>query len=343
MRHVMKLRLSERYELINSVRQKTGFTREKVADLLDVGVRTVARARAYCNDPAPLPRRGRPPVLLPQHIEYIKARTIANPCLTNEQLAKELRNMYPELQKARVHETTVMRARHELNLNYLPMRASCVPSSEAEKRRVKWCQAQQSCDTDWHKVVFTDESWFEMGTRKKYCWRAADDYRPEVTRIKRAHPPKVMIWAAIGYNFKGPIVFINDTVDADVYINDILLGSKVVDQADRAFGRGAWLFQQDNARPHISREAKLRMAEMGIKLLEEWPPYSPDLNIIERVWAIMKLRVDQQEPRTLQELKQIILDVWQNLTLETINSLVAEMPQRLIQVIANEGRTIHHI
>ena len=60
-------------------------------------------------------------------------------------------------------------------------------------------------------------------------------------------------------------------------------------------------------------------------------------------WAIMKRTIDQQRPQSIDELKQTILNVRENVSYNTINALVAEMPRRLIQVIAMNGMTIQHL
>ena len=116
-----------------------------------------------------------------------------------------------------------------------------------------------------------------------------------------------------------------------------------IDDEDSVYGFNQWYLQQDNARPHIKKYILDAMASLRIQILPGWPPYSPDLNIIETIWAIMKRRIDQQRPQSIDELKQTILNVRENVSYNTINALVAEMPRRLIQVIAMNGMTIQHL
>jgi hypothetical protein len=57
----------------------------------------------------------------------------------------------------------------------------------------------------------------------------------------------------------------------------------------------------------------------------------------------MKRQVEIENPQSAFALEQVVQRVWDNLGLELINSLVAELPRLLIQVIAEEGRTIQHL
>lgn len=48
---------------------------------------------------------------------------------------------------------------------------------------------------------------------------------------------------------------------------------------------------QDNAKPHVAKETMEFMRYEKIKILKDWPPYSPDLNPIELMWAILKKKL----------------------------------------------------
>ena len=149
-----------------------------------------------------------------------------------------------------------------------------------------------------------------------------------------------MIWGAIGRNFKSKHVVITGQITGDVYFDEIICGSGLPEDADAVWGLGNWVLQQDNARPHVRKDVLEAMSNLMIDLLPQRPPYSPDLNVIETVWAIMKRRIEAQCPGTIDELKNLIFQVWNSLSFETINSLIDEMPSRLQKVIALEGYTI---
>jgi transposase len=75
------------------------------------------------------------------------------------------------------------------------------------------------------------------------------------------------------------------------------------------------------------------MNEHGIQVLENCSPYSPDLNIIEIIWAIMKRRVAKVNPKTKKELQVTVKIVWEELSYETIEKLLDSIPYRLQAVV----------
>lgn len=53
-----------------------------------------------------------------------------------------------------------------------------------------------------------------------------------------------------------------------------------------------------NAPAHNSKETKMVLKELGIEVLDR-SPYSPDLNVIEVVWAIMEKKMKSTIPTQL--------------------------------------------
>ena len=47
------------------------------------------------------------------------------------------------------------------------------------------------------------------------------------------------------------------------------------------------IWQQDNAPIHISKKTKKFLNNKEINIMT-WPPYSPDINLIQNLWAIVK-------------------------------------------------------
>jgi hypothetical protein len=132
------------------------------------------------------------------------------------------------------------------------------------------------------------------------------------------------------------------TVDWKYYPDEIICGG-FLDAADRAFGDFNWVFMQDNARPHVCKAMMEAFTNLAVQVLPSWPPYRPNLNITEIIWAIMKRRVEARKPKTLDVSIAVLSEVRGNLFMSTINRLIAQMASRLIQVIAGNGHTIQHV
>lgn len=54
-----------------------------------------------------------------------------------------------------------------------------------------------------------------------------------------------------------------------------------------------FIFQQDGARPHTAAITRKTLSDEGVSVLK-WPPYSPDLNIIENIWGLVQARMDKK-------------------------------------------------
>jgi transposase len=79
-------------------------------------------------------------------------------------------------------------------------------------------------------------------------------------------------------------------------------------------------------------------ADNRIQLLENWPSNSPDFNVIENCWNIMKKKVAAHRPTSEEDLKDVIKHVWATeITSEYCKTLVHSMPSRITAVLKNKG------
>jgi len=69
----------------------------------------------------------------------------------------------------------------------------------------------------------------------------------------------------------------------------------------------------------------------------DFPPYSPDLNPIENLWADLKRRVETRHAQTTQELEAHLKEEWETTSPTLLASLAHSMPARCSAVLANKG------
>lgn len=67
-------------------------------------------------------------------------------------------------------------------------------------------------------------------------------------------------------------------------------------------GPGMYILLQDGARPHTAPLTTTAFRRLHINTLANYPSSSPDLNIIEHIWAWIKLKIKSHSPRTRNEL-----------------------------------------
>jgi transposase len=77
----------------------------------------------------------------------------------------------------------------------------------------------------------------------------------------------------------------------------------------------------------------------------EWPPYSPDLNAIENLWAILKEKLGCLPPPSNRgEMEARVKEVWMNDA--TISQACAKlsdsMPGRIEELFRNKGGATHY-
>lgn len=184
------------------------------------------------------------------------------------------------------------------------------------------------------KLVFTDESWLSCNeaTGKRQVARDRGDVIP-LERKSRWNLPCVMIWASIGYNYKGPLV---------------ILPSKRTDDEQRCFRLDAVGYRrrclckivpdlqskgltlvQDGARSHAAGSTIAYLQRKNVDFVDDFPPYSPDLNMIEPIWHILAQRIGLRCPMTVEDLIRDAKIEWEALPMSIVNAYIDHFPSAL--------------
>uniref|UniRef100_A0A9J8DLJ4 Tc1-like transposase DDE domain-containing protein n=1 Tax=Cyprinus carpio carpio TaxID=630221 RepID=A0A9J8DLJ4_CYPCA len=132
----------------------------------------------------------------------------------------------------------------------------------------------------------------------------------------------------------GPLCFIKGRVNAASYQE--ILEHFMLPSAEKLYGDEDFVFQHDLAPAYSAKTTGKWFTDHGITVLN-WPANSPDLNPIENLWDIVKRKLRDARPNTLDELKAAIEASWASITPQQCHRLIASMPRRIEAVISAKG------
>jgi transposase len=278
---------------------------------------------------------GAPPKVTNPILDRIEVLTVRNRRITNGTIQGTILGEFHVM----ISQSTITKYRKELGFKFGPPITTFFLTETQVEARLKWAQKEIVHQRDWDRVLFTDESYFVLGEDHRYLWRRPGECGPDVQAPKKKYNTKVLVFGGFCATFKTLLIVMESgTVTSVVYIRDCLGGSQLITGMDLAFGPNQWTLMQDGASAHTSRLTMQFLEDMHVHVLEDWPSGSPDLNPIENLWAIMKHRVSEVNPQTVEQLKEVIIGVWNGITQGEMQRLAHSMPSRLWSVIHAEGR-----
>lgn len=337
-----KISIKERREVVKSLWNNGTRNVNELHKITKFPLRTLYRWSSQLKKTKNLKQRcrpGRPKVLSPKKQRHLGQLARSRAGATSFEIADTLNNTYPGLNIA----TRTVRE----NLWKLGYRV-CVPkktpflTSIAKERRVSWAEVHKN--KNWEDMVFSDETTFQMFRNTTLVRYKEGEEKP--TRGVVKHPFKVHVWGA--FCLQGIVGFHMFTENMNGELYREILTNNLFDQAYQLLG-GSWTFQQDNDPKH---KAKLTVSllENRCPAVLDWPSYSPDLNPIENLWAIIKKRVEKKVNKRISEKKpvtqrifmEIIKGEWFNIDQNLCLNLVNSMERRVNLVIERNGNVIQY-
>jgi transposase len=159
---------------------------------------------------------------------------------------------------------------------------------------------------------------------------------PEYCLDKRSHPIQVPAWACFTAHGPGYMAMYEGSLDG-AGLRDIMR-DYLLPTAPEHFGERAewWLLHDNDPGRHKSIVVRTWMHNNYVRPLD-FPPYSPDLNPIENLWADVKNRMESKQAVKKDELEQLLSEEWAATSPALCNTLARSMVHRIEQVIARDG------
>ena len=139
-----------------------------------------------------------------------------------------------------------------------------------------------------------------------------------------------MFWGYIKFTGKKNLVIVTGSLNSVKYM-DILKDHLLEDVQEGD------LFQHDNAPALKSQKTARFLSSNGVQLLENWPPQSPDLSIIENLWSYLKVKVMKRCPKTVSEFCQYAIEEYSHIPTDYVQTLYCSISNQLKMVVRNEG------
>ena len=347
--------LSTRHRAVGMV--SGGMTQAAVAKELGVSVRSIQTWMARNRRKESLENRtgrGRKTVLT-RVSKIVLAKCVQKRHQSTRKLARKLTSKGYPASKTTVHNYMTK------CLHLKPLKPRCQPklTEEQKMKRLKFAQERKNWSIqDWRRVLFSDESSFEIFHRpnrqndRVWAHRSSDVAPTETVK----HPLKVMVWAMMSYQGLSELHFVprGQTVTAEYYVEEVLKKA-ATSTMQRKKQKGSpttvkllprmsdAIFQQDGAPAHNAARTQKWCRDNLPSFWEKgvWPGNSPDLSPIENLWAIVQGELDKLEPATSETtLVSNLQKAWCKISAETLDNLVCGMPERMRECVRLGGACI---
>lgn len=334
--------LTEEQRLMVIVKVKEGISYAKIASSMNISKPTVvAIVKKYRKTGSVKHQKGagRPKKTSAREDRIIVRTSLSRRSLTSPDIRAAVRN------NDNINCSVSTIRRRLVCAGLRARRAAKKPLLTAEHRRKRRAFAAKYRTwtiNQWKKVLWSDESTFQVfcgGSAGVVRRREGERFHPAciIPTVKHGGG-SLMVWGCMSGHGVGQLYRCTGTMNQHQYIE--VLENHMLPSARNIAGlRNRFVFQHDNAPCHKAMRVGEYLATHNVRVLD-WPPQSPDLNPIEHLWEILFRKVQGLKPGNANELWDVLVSSWNDISPDVVQTLVESMPRRLAAVLkANGGHT----
>ncbi len=182
------------------------------------------------------------------------------------------------------------------------------PSTEIQEEFVKEImKTVKKAERENSEVVFVDPTHQVHNTENGYCWQEKGGHNTKTVLSNSGRKRINIIGSINAITHKPTTIITEDNCDKEM-IKSLLTEMR----KDYPDAKNIYAFL-DNARYNYNREVREKADELNIKL-KFLPPYSPNLNLIERLWKFLKKKLRKNKYYdTFEKFKTSIFEFFENI------------------------------
>ena len=318
----------------------------KLAAQLGVSSSTVQTYRRAASQGVTKSKPGRPRKTSAAQRKALKAKAKRSGCGTRQLAERSAQQGYPRISRGTV--AAVLKG-GTAPLAYKPVKSGRVLSDRNKELRLQFVTKYLNLNFD--TVVFIDQKEVSLGFDESQGYQKRWQAKGSKTVFKKSsNPQKFLFYAAVTKGHKSDLVRVPlegkgkgrglAGYDSVMFIS---MFRQLWRQVKGWFPQGQqfWVVM-DNAKQHVSKYSRGRLAAMGVPLLVGFPPQSYDMNLIEVAWGHLQQQLLGSKYKNKQQYEKQIQQAWSRVQQSTIDKLVAKHREQLQKIEKAKGSWVNY-
>ena len=317
--------LSQRERTAIQVLSERNHSDKLIAKVMQITVATVARWKSRSSSKN-VKGQGRRSIFS----NRLKSRLVKFVKNEKGKFSKRLLLQFNRKRRMKMSYATAIRAFHRSRGRYGKPRTGNILTVSEQKKRLKWSKEYRNYN--FKGVWFHDESFYSLDNQNYNIWNFPDTPLEKTQK----HFRHLKFEAFISSEGKTELFFFTGRRTGEHFRNHMTMYKHILRQQSKSQRHKCVNVFFDRASSHTAMNSQRHLQDSGIEY-SFFCPRPCEINVIERVWAILKNAVRARNPVSLLEAKKYLLQEWEKINRKTLRKLFNSISHRIESVIQNKG------